>query len=134
MIVLPDASLQYRPDIGAIVVRWSGESSNSALTAVYNELLQRAKDNKCYRWLLDSRRRNQLDKDNINWLETVFLPSICPELKSNVRMAYLVSPVRMEAIQQMPQRNRTIYHEDYSCQIEVFDYEEAAYQWLGVTR
>lgn len=90
-----NATIQHRHDIDTLVVRWHCESSTDELKAVYERLLTTAAIHRTCKWLLDLRQRNDSNPVLALWLRDVFLPQVLPSICSSVRIAYLVSPLKM---------------------------------------
>lgn len=130
MILLPDATLQYRPEIGSIVVRWSNDSTTPALAQVYSELLEVAKDKSCYHWLLDVRRRDAINEELTAWVKEEFLPTVCNEVQASVKMAYLVSPRKARKLADRESLVAERTHVYHVCQTSIFDTEFQAAEWL----
>jgi len=133
MITLPDATLQHRPELDAIVVRWSNESSEASMVQVYAELLDKAKLKNCYKWLLDVRRRDKVEESFTNWFYKIFLEEICAqEVHTTLKISFLVSPTRALVIKELNWQPYLKHYDSHSCYVSAFVNEADAYQWLGI--
>jgi hypothetical protein len=123
-----------RHDLGILVARWSDDAPFAQLQASYEELLKAGLAHGLPRWLLDVRRRDQLDPAFGQWTTHVFYADAATRLAPQpLRVAILCSPVRLavyeaDAAQQQylayglsPERNY---------QLQLFIEEGPAMQWL----
>lgn len=132
MVILSSATIQYRPDIGAIIVRWSDSSIPELRSSVYDKLLELAYQCKCYRWLLDVRRCRIVNTCNPIWIQENFLPSICRKLGASVKLAYMSLPTaEVDKVENL-QMQISAYQNEHVCHLGFFNHEADAYQWLEV--
>jgi succinate dehydrogenase flavin-adding protein (antitoxin of CptAB toxin-antitoxin module) len=136
--VTKDITIQHRREIDTLVVRWHGESDTQKLKDTYEYLLEFAADNNLYKWLLDSRRRDETNPELSMWLKDTMLEKVLPVMHHSVRMAYLISPRRWNELRErklvMPEffEGYTKRLDHYECISETFVYESDAYEWLDI--
>ncbi|WP_426058803.1 hypothetical protein [Hymenobacter sp. B1770] len=133
---MPNFGLEItpRPDLPAIVARWQREITAYELKAGYYAVLDAADGHRCWRWLLDLRRREELATPELDaWLETDFFTLLPNRYAAPVRIAFLVSPLR--ALQaQSASSVATISSKQDPTQgyhTALFTDEAAAYYWLA---
>jgi hypothetical protein len=122
-----DASLQHRPDLPALILRWQGEASSSSIQRSYQQLLTSAFRFSCWYWLIDLRRRNRRDEELVSWLAQ----GICPRLVAGTRIACLVSPCQLTA---SATATAGLRPPDAIYQIGLFITEKEAHEWLELSR
>jgi hypothetical protein len=127
-------TLVPRHDLGILVARWSDDAPVAQLQASYEELLQAAIVHGLSRWLLDVRRRDQLDPAFGQWTTHVFYSDAAARLTPlPLRVALLCSPVRLgiyeaDAAQQQYLAYGLSPEREY--QLHLFIEEGPAMQWL----
>ena len=90
-------TVEYRPDLGVLVIRWLRPHSLPETQASYRHLLELAHRYQCTRWLLDGRRDGPLIMETARWLGQEFLPVTARKLAPHIlRLAVFSSPARFE--------------------------------------
>ena len=94
----PDSyTVEYRPDLEVLVMRWLRPNSLPETQTSYHRLLALAHQHNCPYWLLDGRRDGPLMLETATWLGYDFLPRAARELAPRVlRLAVFSSPTRFE--------------------------------------
>lgn len=127
-------TLTPRPDLGILVARWADDGPTPLLQADYTELLATARQHGLSRWLLDVRRRDQLNPELGQWTTHVFFPMATAQLLPQpLRVAVHCSPGRMavyetDAIQQ--QYLTYGLSDDREYELRLFIEEGPAMEWL----
>jgi hypothetical protein len=123
--------INFRPDLHVLVGRWQRPVSEGELYACYPAMLEEAQAHQCRFWLLDARRRRNVDVAVTAWLLNDFAPRLGQRLGGRAYLAYLVAPVQLtEAVpaeQVIPPR---VYFEGRNCLMQRFTDEAAAIDWL----
>lgn len=122
--------LAHRPDLGIVTARWTRPTTSEELRAGYLELLRYAATcEKCCRWLIDSRRRVQVDSRDVHWLTTDFYPQLRRQLDGHGYLAFLIAPYQADDVQDesLPPLPHT--HGNY-CSLNQFTDEGEAVRWL----
>ena len=122
--------LTHRPDLGIVTARWLRPTASHELRAGYQELLRYAGTcNTCCRWLIDSRRRVEVDARDVHWLTDEFYPTLRQHLQGHVYLAFLVAPYQLDDVQDesLPALPHT--HGNY-CSLNQFTDEGEAVRWL----
>ena len=89
-------SIQYRPDLDILVVRWPDDAALLQLQADFTAVLAAAQQHNVARWLLDVRRREQISVELGRWTTTLFYPQAASRLAPQVlHISVLCSPARM---------------------------------------
>ncbi|GGG30170.1 hypothetical protein [Hymenobacter glacieicola] len=92
-----------RPDLGILVARWAADASPAQLQADYYAVLAAATQHQLGRWLLDVRRRDQLDPEIGQWTTHTFYPQAADQLAPQpLRIAVLCSPARLSVYETDP--------------------------------
>ncbi|MBC8082287.1 MAG: hypothetical protein H7Z21_03690 [Hymenobacter sp.] len=127
-------SIQYRPDLDILVVRWPKDAALLQLQANFAAVLATAEQCGVARWLLDVRRRDQIRPELGRWTTTVFYPQAASRLVPQVlRMSVLCSPARMAVYASDPVQ---LHHLTYGLAPErsycmrLFGDEGTAMEWL----
>lgn len=122
-------TITHRPDLPAIVARWHREVTPQEFQSGYNAVLAVADEHHCSRWLLDLRRRNDMDSAEIHqWICHTFMPQLTGRFERPVRLAFLASPSRAADLAPPPAPN---FDPDANYQTAVFIDEAEAYHWLA---
>ena len=89
-------AITYRPDLHVLVARWPGDAPVPQLQADFEAILREAEQQQADRWLLDVRRRDQLNPEFGHWANYAFYPMASARLAPRaLRIAVLCSPVRL---------------------------------------
>ena len=122
--------LTHRPDLGIVTARWTRPTSSGELRAGYQELLRYARScDGCCRWLIDSRRRLQVDSRDVHWLTADFYPLLRQHLGSHVYLAFLIAPYQADDVRDENLPALPYTHGDY-CSLNQFTDEGEAVRWL----
>ncbi|RPD49966.1 hypothetical protein DNI29_04005 [Hymenobacter sediminis] len=127
-------TITSRPDLGILVARWNADAPPAQLRADYQAVLATAKQNQLGRWLLDVRRRNNLDPEIGQWTTHEFYPEAATKLAPTpLRMAILCSPARLEVYKATPEQEQYLTFglaPERPYQMHLFIEEGPAMQWL----
>ncbi|MCC3156236.1 hypothetical protein LJ737_03255 [Hymenobacter sp. 15J16-1T3B] len=126
--------LQHRPDLGLVTARWTRPVGSQELRAGYQEILRYAGGcDACRRWLIDARRRVEVDARDVHWLTSVFYPTLRQHLHGHVYLAFLIGPHQADDVQDdsLPPLPHT--HGD-NCSVNQFTDEGEAVRWLVAQR
>lgn len=124
-------TLTHRPDLGIVTARWTRPVTSVELRAGYQELLRYASScDTCRRWLIDARRRTQVDARDVHWLAETFYPALRHHLHAHAYLAFLIAPYQLNDVQDdtLPPLPHT-YGDN--CSINQFVDEAEAVRWLG---
>ena len=89
-------TLNYRPDLDIVVLRWLGTDTLAQAQASYEAALALALQHCCGRWLLDSRRSGPICLDETAWLAHEFFPAAVAQLAPRaLRLGVFSSMQRM---------------------------------------
>ena len=122
--------LNYRADLGLVTARWTRPVTSVELRAGYQVILHYAANcADCRHWLIDSRRRLEVDARDVYWLTDVFYPTLRQHMHGVVFLAFLAAPYQLHCVQgdAVPALPRN--HGD-SCSLSQFTDEGAAVHWL----
>lgn len=126
--------LTHRPDLGIVAARWTRPTASHELRAGYQEILRYAATcNSCRHWLIDSRRRLEVDTRDVHWLTTVFYPLLRQHLGDHTYLAFLVAPYQLEDVHDDTLPPLPYTHGDY-CSLNQFTDEGEAVRWLCAQR
>ena len=90
-------TLNYRPDLDIVVLRWLKPDTQAEAQASYEAALAMALMHGCGNWLLDSRRSGPLDLFQTAWLTGTFFPAAVEQLSPRpLRLAVFSSLQRWE--------------------------------------
>ena len=90
-------TLDYRPDLHIVFLRWLQPDTLAEAQASYRDALALALAHGCGNWLLDSRRCGPLDLFETAWLTREFFPAAVEELAPRpLRMAVFSSMQRFD--------------------------------------
>ncbi|WP_139925213.1 hypothetical protein [Hymenobacter sp. DG01] len=122
--------LTHRPDLGIVAVRWTRPTASHELRAGYQEVLRYATAcDLCHRWLIDSRRRLEVDARDVHWLTTVFYPLLRQHLGNHAYLAFLVAPHQLNDVHDDTLPPLPYTHGNY-CSLNQFTDEGEAVRWL----
>ncbi|RAK62726.1 hypothetical protein [Hymenobacter edaphi] len=123
--------IDYRPDLDVLVGRWQRAVGEGELYASYPALLEVARAHRCHYWLLDARRRLNLEVAITPWLLNDFLPRLGQHLPGRVYLAYLVAPVQLtDAVPADKKIPPLVYFEGKASLMQRFTSEAEALAWL----
>lgn len=131
----PDSlcTLTPRPDLGILVVRWADDAPLEQLQQQYAAMRAAATEHNLWRWLLDVRRRDQLNPEFGHWSTHIFFPEVARQAPQPLRIAVHCSPVRLavyEADEQQQQYIRYGLAAERPYQLRLFIEEGPAMEWL----
>jgi hypothetical protein len=127
-------TINYRPDLNILVVRWHQDAANEVLQADYLAMLAAAEEHGCGRWLLDVRRREGNDPAMSAWASQVFYPLAASRLAPQrlylgiLTSTYIYDRFRNDAEQR--QYVEYMLAAERPFVTNVFDQEGPATQWL----
>ncbi|SET72957.1 hypothetical protein [Hymenobacter actinosclerus] len=126
-------NLSYRPDLATLVVRWLRAVSFAEVQEGFRAAREMSYSFGAARWLVDVRRRTELDAASSGWVATTLLPSVAAEAAPAVlHIAYLLSPARADMLEQDGGMRATTAtaraHPSY--QLQLFLDEGEAVNWL----
>ncbi|MCA8832481.1 hypothetical protein [Hymenobacter pini] len=122
--------LTHRSDLGIVTARWTRPTQSNELRAGYQELLRYATTcDTCRRWLIDARRRVQVDARDVHWLTTDFYPTLRQHLGGHVYLAFLIAPYQADDVRDDSLPTLPYTHGDY-CSLNQFTDEGEAVRWL----
>ncbi|RTQ48564.1 hypothetical protein EJV47_16460 [Hymenobacter gummosus] len=133
---LPDfLQISYRPELDLLVGRWQRIVSEGELYASYPALLEEAVARGCRYWLLDARRRLNIEVAITPWLLNDFVPRLGQHLGGRAYLAYLVAPVQLtDAVPADKQIPPLVYFEGRAALMQRFTDEATALAWLQEQR
>lgn len=122
--------LSYRPDLGIVTARWKRPVASAELRAGYESILRYAVScADCRYWLIDSRRRLEVDARDVQWLATTFYPTLRDCLHGHVFLAFLAAPYQLGLVQDDTLPSLPHTHGNY-CSLNQFTDEGDAVHWL----
>lgn len=125
--------LSYRPDLAMLVVRWLRAASFGEVQQGFLAAREMSYRHEAARWLIDVRRRGDLNAGSSSWVATTLLPAVAAEtLTGPLCIAYLLSPERASMLQQdQGMRAATTVAQTSSVyQLQLFMEEGEATGWL----
>ncbi|MDU0369322.1 hypothetical protein ACFPAF_02850 [Hymenobacter endophyticus] len=127
-------SLTPRPDLHALVARWSDDGSTAQLQQDYVHILAVAQEHHLAKWLLDVRRRDQLNPELGRWTTHEFYPRAASSLEpQQLRIAVLCSPVRLAVYEADPSQQQYLAYglePGRNYDLRLFIEEGVAMEWL----
>ncbi|MET4108661.1 hypothetical protein [Hymenobacter sp. UYP22] len=127
-------SLTPRPDLHALVARWSDDSPTLQLQQDYANILAQAQEHRLARWLLDVRRRDQLNPELGRWTTHEFYPLAASSLEpQHLRIAVLCSPGRLAVYEADPSQQQYLAYglePGRNYDLRLFIEEGVAMEWL----
>lgn len=131
----PTCSIQYRPDLRVLVVRWPADAPLPQLQADFEAVLAAATEAGAHHWLLDVRRRENLAPELAYWTTHDFFPRAAARLAPPpLLIAALASPARMAVYERDERQRQTLAYGQEPARpyrLVLFGDEGAAMQWLG---
>ncbi|TGE25483.1 hypothetical protein E5K00_09915 [Hymenobacter aquaticus] len=128
-------SITYRPDLGLLIGRWFMNAPVATLQADYRALLAAAQEHHVGRWLLDVRRRDQLDPTLGQWTTGTFYPEASRQLAPlQLRIAVLCSPARLAVYADSARQQEYLNYglaAERPYQLQLFGDEGQAMNWLN---
>ncbi|MBX0291152.1 hypothetical protein K3G63_11910 [Hymenobacter sp. HSC-4F20] len=129
-----ECNITARPDLGILVARWTADAPATELRAQYATILASAQQHQLSRWLLDVRRRDQLDPEIGQWTTHVFYPEVARVLAPlPVRLGVLCSPARLAIYNQAADQHQFLSYglaAERPYQLQLFIEEGTALAWL----
>lgn len=127
--------LSYRPDLQILLLRWLRDATLAEVQAAHQAVLEMARLHGVSRWFVDVRRRQLVNEVHSRWVGMEFLPRAAAALQEvgTLRIAYLMSPSRKQALDAEPDLHTTITRAQSAEQpyrLRVFLEESAALPWL----
>ncbi|MCA8829103.1 hypothetical protein [Hymenobacter pini] len=126
--------LSYRPDLHILTVRWLRAVSHEELQAGFEAARRYGQERHAARWLVDVRRRTELDASSSAWVAETLLPAAAADVvPARLQVAYLLSPARVEILHTdkgMHSVVTTAQQPTQSYQLQTFLDEGPAVNWL----
>lgn len=123
-----------RPDLGILVARWADDAPTAQLQQHYAAILAAAQVHGLTRWLLDVRRRDQLNPEFGQWTTHEFFPQATAQLvPQHLRVAALCSPARLTVYEADPNQQQYLQYglsAERSYSLHLFIEEGHAMEWL----
>lgn len=122
--------LSYRPDLGVVAARWKRPVASMELRTGYGSILRYSLAfTGCRYWLIDSRRRTEVEASDVQWLTNTFYPTLRQHLNGQAFLAFLAAPYQLsypqgDAVPALPHT-----HGNY-CSLNQFTDEGEAVHWL----
>lgn len=126
--------LSYRPDLRTLTVRWLRPVSLAELQEGFRAALALHARHRTGRWLVDVRRRTELDAPSSLWVAQELLPQAADlQRPGTLHVAYLLSPLRAEQLVQRPDLRHAVDTAQAPAQpyrLVTFTDEGPAVRWL----
>lgn len=133
-MIPPTCSIQFRPDLQVLVVRWPADAPFPQLQADFEAILAAAVEHRAHHWLLDVRRREDLAPELAQWTTHDFFPRAASQLGTPpLRIAALASPARMAVYERDEFQRRTLAFGQEGVRpyrLQLFGDEGSAMHWL----
>jgi hypothetical protein len=130
----PTCSIQYRPDLDILVVRWPDDAPFEQLQADFEAVLKTANEYQAPCWMLDVRRRDDLAPELAHWTTEIFFPLAAAQLSPQVlRLGVLCSPARLAVYDANPDQKHTLAFglaPERPYRMRLFADEAATVNWL----
>ncbi|WP_169515034.1 hypothetical protein [Hymenobacter norwichensis] len=126
-------TLNYRPDLQLLVLRWLRDASLSEMQIGHQEALHLARQHAATQWFIDVRRRLLVEHTHTSWVINEFLPQAATLLQAPLRVAYLMSPHRQRTIDSQPELQAIFARAHVPTlpyRMESFMNEAEAIEWL----
>lgn len=126
-------TVAYRPDLRLLTLRWLRDVTFSELQAGFQAAREAAQQVGATRWLIDVRRRLEMDVIPSIWVANELLPVVAAELPSTLQVAYLLAPARHDAIRTLPELKNAVQQAQAPAQpyrLQVFVDEGEAVRWV----
>ncbi|RFP65167.1 hypothetical protein D0N36_09875 [Hymenobacter lapidiphilus] len=125
--------LSYCPKMATLVVRWLRAVSFAEVQEGLRAAREMSYSYGAARWLVDVRRRTELDAATSGWVATTLLPAVAAEsAPAMLHIAYLLSPTRADMLEHSPGMRAVTAtaqaHPAY--QLQLFLDEAVAVAWL----
>ena len=133
--MLKSYTLQYRPDLHILFMRWLRPTILVELQESYEAALVLARQHQCADWLLDARRTGPIETEETIWLADSFFPVAAASFAPRpLRLAVFSSPLRIEQLRTDTVIAPAVLHAlgaDRPYQANVFADEATAVAWLA---
>lgn len=130
----PTLTIQYRPDLDMLTVRWLDSLQPAQYQQDYHTILAEARAHNTVRWLIDVRRRPHPSPEMAAWAANVWLADVVVALAPRrARLAYLISPSRQQALQDSPALQASVQRASdpgRGYDVAIFNDEGPATHWL----
>ncbi|WP_303311479.1 hypothetical protein [Hymenobacter sp. BT730] len=126
-------TIAYRPDLQLLTLRWLRDVTMSELQTGFQAAREAARTAGAMRWLVDVRRRLELDAIPSTWVANQLLPTVAAELPDTLQVAYLLAPARNEAIRTDPELKEAVILAQGTAQpyrLQLFIDEGEAVRWV----
>lgn len=126
-------TIAFRPDLQLLALRWLRDVTFNELQAGFQAAREAARAVGATRWLIDVRRRLELDAVPSTWVANQLLPMVAAELPGTLQIAYLIAPARQEAINTVPDLKNAVLQAQATAQpyrLQVFIDEGVAVRWV----
>ncbi|HEX8428513.1 hypothetical protein [Hymenobacter sp.] len=127
-------TIQYRPDLSILVVRWPDDAPLLQLQADFTAVLVAAQEHNVARWLLDVRRREQISLELGRWTTSIFYPQAASRMAPQVlHISVLCSPARMAVYASDPIKMQHLTYglaPERPYYMRLFGDEGSAMEWL----
>lgn len=91
--------ISYRADLRVLAVRWLRAVTFEELQRGFRAAVAEGEAHQAARWLVDVRRRTELDAASSSWVALHLLPEVAAQLAPTpFRVAYLLSPMRAQEL------------------------------------
>jgi hypothetical protein len=126
--------LSYRPDLHVLTVRWLRAVNFEELRAGFEAARQRGATEQAACWLVDVRRRTELEAASSAWVADTLLPAVAADVApARLQVAYLLSPARADVLRSDQNMRAVATGAQASTrpyQLRTFLDEGPAVQWL----
>lgn len=126
--------LAYDPGLAMLIVRWKRDISFAEVQEGMRAAREMSYSHGAARWLIDVRRRSQLDAVISGWVVTTLLPAVADEVApAALRVAYLFAPDHATVLQQNPaMRAATATAQTHPAyRLQHFQNEKEAISWMA---
>ncbi|RTQ45278.1 hypothetical protein EJV47_25710 [Hymenobacter gummosus] len=127
-------ALAYRADLRLLTVRWLRAVTPREVETGFRAALALGTAHRATRWLVDVRRRTELDAASSTWVAQHLLPEAAANLApAPLRVAYLLSPMRAQELRRdagLRQAAATAQAPEQPYRLATFIDEGPAVQWL----
>ncbi|AHJ96523.1 hypothetical protein [Hymenobacter swuensis] len=126
--------LSYHSDQQILTVRWLRAVSFNELQTGFAAAREQGYTQNAARWLVDVRRRTELDATSSSWVARELLPAVAADVvPATLHVAYLLSPARAEVLRQDAAMRATMAAAQAPTQpyhLQTFLDEVPAVRWL----
>lgn len=126
--------LGYRTDLRVLTVRWLRTVTLAELQAGFQRARQQSQECGATRWLVDVRRRTELDAAASGWVVSELLPAAAQDaVPATLHIAYLLAPTREFVLRTDPGMQAATTAAESLAQpyrLRTFMEEGLAVQWL----